>query len=785
MCKPPSHVGRAVAALLVCCVLHAKAGYGQSTGVVVGQVVDETNVALPGVTVEWQSPDTLVPPPMTTTGPDGTYRLENVPVGSAEIAFRLMEFNVVRRPVAVIPGKPSTVNAVLKMALSAEVAVTVSRTFRNISGLETPGDGLIGIAAAASQGAVTAEQLEARPVMRAGEVLETVPGLMVSQHSGEGKANQYYLRGFNLDHGTDFAVTIAGVPLNLPSNAHFHGYSDANILIPELVNRVEFKKGPYFADQGDFSVAGAASVDYVSRLDRPIVVLSAGSDMWGRLLTAAAPKVGSGYLLGAVELTHNDGPWVNPDDFRKINGLLRYSQGDARSGFAVTGTGYWADWNATDQVPSRAISQGLISRFGYIDPTDAGRTHRYSLAADARRSGAKTFTHASAFALWYDLSLFSNFTYFLDDSINGDQFEQADRRVAAGGRLIHQRLGRLARWSAEHAVGAEVRHDSVGLVGLYKTVARRRTAMIREDEVSQTSTAAFAQSEIEWSRVLRTTFGVRGDLYHFNVLASDPRNSGTDTAGVLSPKVSAVFGPWHETEIYLNTGLGFHSNDARGATITVDPVTGRPTDRVTPLPRARGAEFGVRTIPRPGVQITASVWTLGLESEQLYIGDIGTTEASRPTRRFGVEWTNSVRVARWITLDADISLSRARFTDDDPVGDRVPGAVDRVISAGVGIEPEQRMFGSVRLRHFGPRALVEDDSVRSNATTLLNGELGYRFSDRTHLVLEVFNLLDRQVSDIDYFYTSRLSGEPPGGVDDVHTHPSVPRTARLTLRVGF
>jgi hypothetical protein len=278
---------------------------------------------------------------------------------------------------------------------------------------------------------------------------------------------------------------------------------------------------------------------------------------------------------------------------------------------------------------------------------------------------------------------------------------------------------------------------------------------------------------------------VRGDLYHFNVLASDARNSGTETTGVLSPKVSAVFGPWRATEIYLNTGLGFHSNDARGATITVDPVTGQPTDRVTPLPRARGAEFGVRTIPWPALQITASLWTLGLESEQLYIGDIGTTEASRPTRRFGIEWTNSVKVARWITLDADISLSRARFTDDDPVGDRVPGAVDRVISAGVGIEPGQRMFGSVRLRHFGPRALVEDDSVRSNPTTLLNGELGYRFSDRTHLVLEVFNLLDRQVSDIDYFYTSRLSGEPPGGVDDVHTHPSVPRTARLTLRVGF
>ena len=777
-------VWRVPAAFVMCCMLQANAGHAQSVGIVGGQVVDETKLALPGVTVELQSAGSPIPL-TTTTGPDGTYRFEDVPVGSAELAFRLLEFAVVRQSVTVTAGKPSTVNAVLKMALSADVAVTARRTFRNLSGIEHPAESLIGITSTASQGAVTAAQLEARPVMRAGEVLETVPGLIVSQHSGEGKANQYYLRGFNLDHGTDFAVTITGVPLNLPSNAHFHGYSDANVLIPELVSGVQFKKGPYFADEGDFSAAGAANIDYVSQLDRPIAVLSAGNDRWGRLLAAASPRVGSGYLLGAVEVSHNDGPWVRPDDFRKINSILRYSRGDARNGLSFTGTGYWADWNATDQVPSRAISQGLISRFGNIDPTDAGRTARYALAADMRRSGVRTSTHASAFVLRYRLNLFSNFTYFLDDPIDGDQFEQADRRVAAGGRLVHRRLGRFARWNVENAVGGELRHDAIGVVGLYKTVARQRMATIREDEVGQTSASAFAQSEIEWNRRLRTMVGVRGDLYRFDVRASDPRNSGDATAGVLSPKVSAVLGPWRSTEFYLNAGLGFHSNDARGATITVDPATGQLTDRVTPLPRARGAEVGVRTIPWSGVQTTVALWVLRLESEQLYVGDIGTTEASRPTRRFGIEWASYAHLRPWLTLDADVSFSRARFTDDDPAGNHIPGAVDRVVSAGLSVEPERRAFGSVRLRHFGPRALVENDSVRSNATTLFNGEVGYRLSNRTRLIFEVFNLFDREVSDIDYFYASRLAGEPPSGIEDVHTHPSVPRTARLTLRIEF
>ncbi len=373
--------------------------------------------------------------------------------------------------------------------------------------------------------------------MRAGEVLETVPGLVVSQHSGEGKANQYYLRGFNLDHGTDFSTTVAGVPVNTPTGAHAHGYSDVSFLIPELVSGVQFKKGPYFADEGDFSAAGAANINYVNQLERPIVRVSAGNDGWGRLFGAASPRVGGGYLLGALEVNHNDGPWVRPDDYRKVNGVLRYSRGDNRNGFSLTGMGYWADWDSTDQVPERAISEGLIPRFGLIDASDGGKANRQSLAAEYQRSNGPSSLRATGFLLHNSLNLFSNFTYFLDDPDNGDQFEQAERRVAAGGRVTYRRLGHFFERHTESAIGVQLRRDWLDPVGLYRTAGRQRLSTTREDEVGQTMAAVYAQSEIEWTRTFRTTFGLRADRYQFSVTSDNPLNSGDGSDGLVSPKV--------------------------------------------------------------------------------------------------------------------------------------------------------------------------------------------------------------------------------------------------------
>jgi hypothetical protein len=754
----------------------------QDTGRVSGAVADQTGAVLPGVIVELVAGPTAL---TSTTDGEGRYAFEAVPAGDASLTYRLLNFSVARRSIAVPPGGGVTTDVTLTLALNADVIVTGVATFRNVADVENPVESLVGIARSASEGAITAAQLDSRPLMRTGEVLEAVPGMIVSQHSGEGKANQYYLRGFNLDHGTDFATVVAGVPVNTPTGAHAHGYTDVSFLIPELVAGVQFRKGPYFADEGDFASAGAAHISYVTHLARPFVGVSGGGDGWLRAVAAASPRLADGAILAAVEITRTDGPWVRPDDYDKVNGVLRFSRGDNRNGFTLTGMGYRAEWNATDQVPQRAIDRGIISRFGAIDTSDSGRASRQSVAAEFQRTLGPSSIRASGYLLRNRLNLVSNFTYYLDDPIEGDQFEQAERRVAAGGRLVYRRLGHLRDRHTESAAGVHVRRDWLDPVALYRTTGGRRRSTTREDQVDQTMLAPWAQSEIEWATWLRTTLGVRLDAYRFDVTSSLDANSGSGSDAILSPKVSAAFGPWSGTELYVNAGTGFHSNDARGAVTRVDPVSGDAVDPVTPLVRTRGAEVGVRTVRIRGLQSTATVWYLGIDSELLFVGDAGTTEAGRPSRRMGLEWTNYARLRPWLTAELDLSISRARFTDDDPAGDRIPGALDRVIAAGVGVTPDRRVFGALQLRHFGARPLIEDGSVTSRSTTLWNGEIGCRVLDRARLVLEAFNLFDAQVSDIDYAYTSRLPGEPPEGIADVHLHPTLPRTLRIGLRLGF
>jgi outer membrane receptor protein involved in Fe transport len=769
-------------AIVLCCFLGSVRPASAQGASVSGSVRDQNGGVLPGASVELHAGPS--PARRVETDAQGAYRFEGVPAGQASLSFALVNFGVVRRDVEVASA-PVTLDVTLVLSLSADVTVSGKSTFGNLADLANPAENVVGVAQSASQGAITARQLDARPVMRAGEVLETVPGVVISQHSGEGKANQYYLRGFNLDHGTDFSTTVAGLPVNMPTHGHGHGYSDLNFLIPELVSGVQYSKGPYFADQGDFATAGAANINYSNRLAGPIVRLAGGGQGFGRALVAASLAAGRGTILGAVEAQHNDGPWHEPDDFEKVNALLRYSQGDALNGFSLTGMGYRGRWDSTDQVPARAIGDGRLDRFGTIDDSDGGDSYRYSASAEWQRTRNNASTKVSAFGLAYDLDLYSNFTYFLDDPANGDQFRQADHRFVAGGRVTHRRLGQWGSRPVQHVVGVQLRHDDIGNVGLYHTVRRQPLETIREDAVRQTSAGAFVQNETQWTPWLRTLAGVRVDGYRFDVEAGEPRNSGRDDAGLVSPKGGAVFGPWRGTELYVNAGLGFHSNDARGATITIDPASGQPARRVTPLARVRGAEVGVRSVRVPHLQTSLSLWTLNLDSELVFVGDAGTTEAGRRSHRYGLEWASYYTPTPWLTFDVDVALSRARFTDADPAGDVIPGAVSTVVQGGMTIDSITHLFGSVRWRYFGPRALVENDSVRSRGTSLVNLEAGYRFSRSLRLAVDVFNLLDAKDSDVDYFYTSRLPGEPAEGIADVHLHPALPRTARVSLIVGF
>jgi len=748
-----------------------------------GTVRDETGGALPGVSVELRTP--AGPAQDTATDGRGEYRFDRVAPGLYQVAFTLINFASSRRDVTIASGTLN-VDVVLLLSLNADVTVTGKRTFTNLADVANPEENLVGIAQAASQGAITAKQLDERPLMRDAEVLETVPGLIVTQHSGEGKANQYFLRGFNLDHGTDFATTVAGMPVNMPTHAHGQGYSDLNFLIPELVTGVQFSKGPYYADQSDFATAGSSNVNYANALERSIAQVETGGQGFARGLFAASPAIGRGHLVAALELAHNDGPWVTPDDYHKVNAVVRYSQGDTVNGFSITGMGYHGSWNSTDQVAQRAFQSGLVDRFGSIDPTDGGHTYRYSAIGDWQRANGNgnASTRVTGYFSAYDLALFSNFTYYLDDPVHGDQIEQADHRFITGGRVTHRRLSKWASRPVQNMIGFQIRNDDITNVGLYHSEARTRLGTTTQAAVVETAGGAFVQNEIEWAPHLRTMLGLRADAVRFKVDALAAANSGTANSGLVSPKGGATLGPWRGTEFYVNAGMGFHSNDARGTTISVGP-DGNPIDRVTPLVRAKGAEFGVRTVAVRHLQSTLAVWMLNLDSELVFSGDGGTTEPSRPSHRSGFEWANYFSPKPWLVFDADVSWSRARFSDVNPLRAYVPEAVETVVSAGATIQEYRKMFGSLRWRYFGPRALVEDDSVRSASTSLFNLQAGCRIASRVRIALDTFNLFNAAASDIDYFYVSRLPGEPLAGIDDVHTHPTLPRTARLSLIVGF
>jgi hypothetical protein len=776
-------IGRWWIALLVWLLCLAASTASAQTSSVAGSVKDETGGTLPGVTVELRA--TSGAAIVTVTDAQGAFRFDRVASGHYQAGFMLINFASTRRDLDLGPGDAARLDAILHLSLSADVTVTGKQTFANLADVAYPAENLVGIAQSASQGAITARQLDARPIMRAGEVLETVPGVVISQHSGEGKANQYYLRGFNLDHGTDFATTVAGMPVNMPTHGHGQGYSDLNFLIPELVSGVQYSKGPYFADQGDFATAGSANINYASMLDAPVVRVAGGAEGFARAMVAASPAVGAGHILAAFETEHNDGPWINPDNYKKVNGVLRYSRGDAVNGLSVTGMGYHATWNSTDQVPQRAIDEGLISRFGALDPSDGGDTYRYSGTLEWQRAKNNATTKVVAYGIGYDLNLFSNFTFFLDDPVHGDQFHQADHRFITGGKASYRRLDNWNGREVQNTVGVQVRNDDITTVGLYHTQARQLLDTVRQDAVVETSGAGYAQNEIAWTPWLRTIAGLRLDGYRFRVDAGDPLNGGTRTAGIVSPKGGVVIGPFKGTELYINAGLGFHSNDARGTTITRDPGTGEAVDPVTPLVRAKGAEAGVRTVAIPHLQTSLTVWELSLASELVFTGDAGTTEPSRPSHREGLEFANYYAPRPWLILDADISWSRARFTEFDPVGDYVPGSVATVISGGMTVDSLHNVYGSLRLRYFGPRALIEDNTVRSRATSLVNAEAGYKVAKHIKVGVDLFNLLDAQDSDIDYYYASLLPGEPADGVNDIHLHPTLPRTARVNLILGF
>lgn len=651
-------------------------------------------------------------------------------------------------------------------------------------------DNSIGTSDAASQGSIGPELLRNRAILRPADVLEYIPGMVVTQHSGDGKANQYFLRGMNLDHGTDFATTVNGVPVNMPTSAHGQGYSDLNFLIPELVQRIEYRKGPYFASEGDFSAAGSANFVYRTKLDRPFADVTIGQRGYLRGVAAVSKDLNEGVtLLTALERLNNNGPWTVPEGIRKTNAQFILSGGSPREGWSGSLSAYSAHWYSTDQIPQRLINAGSyqgqpFGRFDSLDPSDGGNTHRTSLSGNWHQSTDHELTKVEWYAIKYDLNLFSNFTYSLDRA--NDQFAQTDNRTVWGGKAYKSWLYDLSGGhSMQNTLGLQVRQDRIR-VGLYDTVNRQIQFTVRDEDVRQTLAGIYGENEMGWNPWLRTITGLRVDQFKAKVTSrSQQQNSGNAAATKVSPKFSVIFGPWQKTEFFINSGKGFHSNDARGTTAKVDPKTGLPIDSVPGLVSSRGQEIGVKSQIVPNLQTTLAIWRLDFDSEMVYFGDAGNTEAGRASRRTGVEWSNHWTPGEHVLIDANFAWTRPSYTDSDPIGNHIPNAVQKVANLTFALRNLGPWSGSLGVRYIGPAPLIEDNSIRSNASIAANFRVNRKVSNELDVVLDILNLTDRKNNDINYYYTSRVSGEALGGVDGVHVHPAEPRTIRLTARMRF
>jgi hypothetical protein len=672
-----------------------------------GIVVDTTGAAIAGATVQVRSAGGAL---LRTAQSDtnGAFLISGLFAGHYRLVISNPGFEIEEMPVTI---EVAGTLAPLRVSLAVgAVSTTVS--------VQGRADDLTGIASSAGQVTVGAEELKNRPILRSGEILETLPGLIITQHAGGGKANQYFMRGFNLDHGTDFAIFLDGMPLNLPSHAHGEGYSDMNTVIPEFVERIDAAKGPYYAEVGDYGSAGNAHVVFYKTLPQNFVQLDGGMYQFARFVFGVSHKLGAGNLLYGGEAYHDGGPWVHPDNYYKFNGLMTYSHGGGEKGMSLTARGYAGTrWNSTDQIPYTALP--IVGFFGGLNSEDGGHSHRYSLQGEWHHRGVNSDTNIMAYGFYYDFDLFSDFTYYLVDPYKGDQFEQQDRRWVAGFDMRHTIVSHWYGRRLETTFGMQLRNDWIHN-GLYRTEDRVRTSKTyytanyqgdcdsngdcsNVDQVAvlpaatdlnkftETIASPWLESKIQWASKFRSILSLRGDYgngivtsftnptnpsYPFDPYPANfnPNTHQSIAKFLPSPKASLIIGPWANTEFYVQGGFSYHTNDVRGSTQRYEPVSpdypyyNSPTPVQVPfLAQTKGAEVGVRTSAVPHLQSTVEIWYLHSNSELLQDGDTGgTTPSMQSSNRYGFEVGNYYTPAEHWVFDADFADSRAIFTQSDP-----------------------------------------------------------------------------------------------------------------------
>lgn len=697
---------------------------------------------------------------------------------------------------AVTPAAPALAEtAPSSPPVDSEIVVTASRV------------DLLGKANTASQGTITAKEVELRPVYRASQIFESIPGLVVTIHSGEGKAQQYLIRGYNLDHGTDFASFVDGMPVNRPTNTHGQGYSDLNFIIPQTVAGLDYTKGPYYAAIGDFGAVASAQTRIADETPAQATV-TVGTDGYQQLVTGGTYHLGDDRrLLGAVELTHYDGPWQPTQNFRKANALLRYSQGTAIDGMSLTAMFYQSAGRLITDQPLRAIEQGLIDRFGTLDPTDASRSLRYSLSAHLDKPIGAGALAVNLYGIHSTMTLWNNFTHYLDDPINGDQEEQNENRTTAGGALAYTITSTFAGVGFETVMGFQGRYDTV-FVDRRHTVGRTTILpgcqLAREDGPTLTypavngycnadrahllDVAPYVQETVRWTPWLRTVAGVREEYYHATDRSIVTGTRGRGHQWLFQPKGSLILGPWAKTEFYVSAGRGFHSDDVRGVFGTVPEVGVPLSGGATPLlAQTSGYEIGVRSNIVPRLQVQLAAFQQDFTSELTYNADSGQDEAGAPSRRQGIEVSGQYHPFRWLELNTDLAFSKPRYHTDDLAAyglnaRYIADAPNFIYSAGVLVDYLNGWSGSLVWRRLGTHHLADGEAYPTDkGYSEWNLQIGYTLPRGWRVGVGVFNLFDSHDEAADYFYTSRLPGEPAEGITGFQVHPLEPRSARFSI----
>ncbi len=674
-----------------------------------------------------------------------------------------------------------------------EVTVTASRL------------NLLGTATTASQGSVTEQELDLRPAYRVGQLLESVPGLVVTVHSGEGKANQYLARGFNLDHGTDIANFVDDMPVNRPTNTHGQGYSDLNFIVPELANGLDYTKGPYYAPVGDFGSVASTHLKLADELPAQ-VALGAGTLGVYNVFVGGTEHLGAtDRIVGGAYYGHVDGPFTHPDDFEKIAGLLRYSHGTDQDGYGATAMYFHGQGNLTTDQPLRAVQEGLIGRYGTLDPSDGSFSERHSLSVHYATGSEAWRFRASAYYIESRMILWNDFTHFLNDPVNGDQEEQTESRSSTGGQLAAVWQHGFGAVRNEVEFGLQLRDDSAYVNRLH-TLYRKPLdycsvlqvsgpalqvpapgGVCSADQVHLLDLGPYLDATTHWLPWLRTVLGVREEYYRASDHSLTTGFQGQTDEPLLQPKGSLILGPFAKTEFYFSAGRGFHSDDVRGVFGTV-PIEGVPgAAGATPLlAPTQGVEFGIRSNPIAKLSTELALFQQDFDSELTYDADAGQDAASAPSRRRGVEFSAEYRPLPWIELNTDLALSRARYRGDlaafDLAGPWIANAPKFIGSFGVLVNNLGAWFGGLQWRKLGPYPILDGDEFPADAGySEFNLDLGYKMSAALKLQLSLFNLFNTHANSSAYDYTSRLRGEPLAGVDGLQVHPLEPFSEMLKI----